>query len=85
MENLKYHDCPRCHKNNVVGYKIEPDFKDVGKLELCAMADPLFCVGVGAAANLAAIFAGNTLADGRIDFQFQCPSCGYRFIKTFEK
>ncbi len=86
-------DCPKCGRANVTGYKKEEKqskYLKGGAVGYGVVMGGLLGgpIGVAVGAGLGKM-AGGMIADSAegdlIEFQFQCPKCGYRWTKYFEK
>ncbi|MBQ2951361.1 MAG: hypothetical protein IJE12_10040 [Prevotella sp.] len=90
MAETRFHDCPKCGKENVVGYLKEDGGAKVGKVVSAgglALSGALIGGPLGALAGLAiGKWYGDkvTQPHGWTDFVFKCPRCNHEFTESFK-
>ena len=90
MAEVRYHDCPNCGKENVIGYINEEGAAKVVKgvsAAGLALSGAMLGGPVGALAGLAiGKFWGDkcTQPHGSTAFVFKCPRCNHEFTEYFK-
>ena len=90
MAETRYHDCPECGRENVIGYIQQRDGDQIAKVAGGgggAALGALVGGPIGAAVGFAiGKWCGDKFAEpsGWYTFNFKCPRCGKEFSKKYK-